>query len=208
MQKIKAVIFDWGGVLIDDPAPGLMKYCADALGVTKEKYIEAHRKFAPHFQTGKVSEDKFWNNICNELKVPRPKCRSLWYDAFKTVYSPKDKIFALAGLLRKAGYKTAVLSNTEKPAMKYFHQLYPPWRKRHNVFDVKVFSCAEGIRKPDKKIYRLILRKLKVKPHQAVFIDDRKDFLAAAKKVGLKTILFKSTGQVKAGLKKLGVKTG
>jgi len=52
-----------------------------------------------------------------------------------------------------------------------------------------------------------VLQKLKVKPDEAVFIDDRKDFLDGAKKAGLKTILFMTVGQVKAGLKKLGVET-
>ena len=50
METIKSVIFDWGGVLIDDPAPGLMQYCADALKVSKEDYIKAHSKFEADFQ--------------------------------------------------------------------------------------------------------------------------------------------------------------
>jgi beta-phosphoglucomutase-like phosphatase (HAD superfamily) len=28
---IKAIIFDWGGVLIDDPIPGLILYCSTYL---------------------------------------------------------------------------------------------------------------------------------------------------------------------------------
>jgi epoxide hydrolase-like predicted phosphatase len=202
MKTIKAVIFDWGGVLIDDPAPGLMRYCADALGVSKKKYTQTHLKFIAVFQTGKISESKFWSLICKSLKVSKPKLRSLWAEAFKTVYSPKAEMFAIAELLQKKGYKTAVLSDTEMPAMKYFY------RQKYKMFDAKVFSCAVGIKKPDRRFYRLVLRKLKAKLHQAVFIDDRKVFLDGAKRAGLKTILFKSVRQVKAGLKKLGVETG
>jgi len=39
--RIEAVLFDWGGVLIDDPAPGLMNYCAKALGVPVAHYAQA-----------------------------------------------------------------------------------------------------------------------------------------------------------------------
>ena len=202
MKTTKAVIFDWGGVLIDDPAPGLMQFCADALGVSKKIYTQTHLKFVADFQTGKISENRFWTLICKDLNVSKPKALSLWAEAFKTVYSPKTEMFALARLLQKKGCKTAVLSNTEKPAMKYFH------RQRYNVFDVKIFSCTVGIKKPDRKIYELVLQKLKVKSNEAVFIDDRKDFLGGAKKAGLKTILFKNVRQVKAGLKKFGVETG
>jgi len=202
MRRIKAVIFDWGGVLIDNPAPGLMKYCAEILGVSKKIYTHTHLKFVAGFQTGKVSENKFWSLICKELKVSKPKFRSLWTDAFKTAYSPKAEMFTMAELLQKNGYKTAVLSDTEKPAMKYFY------RQKYKMFDAKVFSCAVGTKKPDRKIYKLVLQKLKIKPDEAVFIDDRKDFLNGAKRVGLKTILFKSVRQVKISLKKLGVETG
>ena len=41
MDGIKAIIFDCGGVLIEDPAPGLMKYCAKTFNVITEEYIKA-----------------------------------------------------------------------------------------------------------------------------------------------------------------------
>ena len=47
---IKAVIFDWGGVLIDNPALGLVAYCAEHLGVSEATFAEAHKKFEPAFQ--------------------------------------------------------------------------------------------------------------------------------------------------------------
>lgn len=73
MERIESVIFDWGGVLIDDPAPGLMQYCAQALAVSKEDYIKAHSKFAAEFQKDLISEDTFWERICSELNIPKPK---------------------------------------------------------------------------------------------------------------------------------------
>ena len=52
MDVIRAVIFDWGGVLIDDPADGLARYCADALGVSVEEYKKAYRLFEADFRGG------------------------------------------------------------------------------------------------------------------------------------------------------------
>ena len=137
MEEIKSVIFDWGGVLINDPAPGLMQYCARALGVSKEDYTKAHNTFAPDFQKNLFSEEVFWERICGVLNVPEPQVHSLWSEAFKAIYVPKEEMFSLAALLRKNGYKTALLSNTEAPAMQH----YP--RFGYNMFDVTVFSCAE-----------------------------------------------------------------
>ena len=68
MEKIISVIFDWGGVLIEDPAPGLMQYCAQTLNVSKEEYEKAHQKFSADFQKNLVREDTFWDRICRELR--------------------------------------------------------------------------------------------------------------------------------------------
>ena len=73
MEKINAVIFDWGGVLIEDPAPALFKYCANALGVGEEQYVIAFDICMNDFQTGTVTEQQFWMNMTKRLKVPMPK---------------------------------------------------------------------------------------------------------------------------------------
>jgi len=199
MERIKSVIFDWGGVLIDDPAPGLMGYCAEAPGVSEENYVKAHSKFAAEFQKGLISEDTLWQRICSELNVPKPKAHSLWTDAFKAAYVPREDMFSAAASLQENGYKTAALSNTEVPAMRYFHQL------QYDMFDVLVFSCAEGTRKPERKIYELTIERLGSQPEQSVFIDDKPEYINGAKEVGIVTILFQSVKQVKDELARLCV---
>ena len=199
MERIESVIFDWGGVLIDDPAPGLMQYCAQALAVSKEDYIRANNKFAAEFQKGLIGEDIFWDRICGELKVPKPKVNSLWADAFKAVYIPRGDMFSLVARLKNDGYKTALLSNTETPAMEYFYQL------KYDMFDVLVFSCIEGTIKPEKRIYELAIKKLGSQAGQSVFIDDKSEYIKGAKEAGLKTILFENINQVRKALVELGV---
>lgn len=44
MGEIKAIVFDWGGVLIDDPTVGLIRYCSKALGVSSEQFAETHER--------------------------------------------------------------------------------------------------------------------------------------------------------------------
>ena len=199
MERIESVIFDWGGVLIDDPAPGLMRYCAQALGVTKEDYIRTHDKFAADFQKGLISEDTFWERICGKLDVPKPKVPSLWADAFKAAYAPREDMFSMVAWFRKNDYKTALLSNTEAPAMQFFYQL------QYDMFDVLVFSCAEGTRKPEKKIYELTIRRLGSRAGKSVFVDDKPEYINGAKEAGLETILFENPGQVMNALAELGV---
>jgi putative hydrolase of the HAD superfamily len=199
MNKIEAVIFDWGGVLADDPRPGLMQYCAKTLDVSQQEYIKAHSKFAEQFQKGIISEQTFWIKVCGQLNRPVPTHPSLWGQAFQVVYRPRDKVFALAAELQKNGIKTALLSNTEVPAMEFFYG------HGYDMFGVLVFSCTEGAIKPERKIYRITLKKLRSEPGQTVFIDDKPEFIEGAKQVGINTVLFSNIEQIRKGLSNLGV---
>jgi putative hydrolase of the HAD superfamily len=194
MEKINAVIFDWGGVLIEDPAPALFKYCAKALGVGEEQYIIAFDICMNDFQTGTVTEQQFWMNMTRRLKVPMPKADSLWTEAFTAAYRPRREIFSLASRLKQAGCKTAILSNTEKPVAELINKL------KYDAFDVTVLSCLEGTAKPGREIYDLTLDRLATPAKHTLFIDDRQANIDGAKQAGLQTILFKGVDQLKKDL--------
>jgi FMN phosphatase YigB (HAD superfamily) len=97
--------------------------------------------------------------------------------------------------LKKNGYKVGFLSNTEIPTMNYFYE-----NGYDRYFDVKIFSCVEKTVKPEGKIYLIALEKLKVKPQEAVFIDDKPKYVEGAKKVGINGILFKTAEQLRKEL--------
>jgi len=199
MGKIRAIIFDWGGVLIDDPRPALMRYCAEAFAVPVDVYTQTHDKFLEDFQKGLISEQSFWEKICKELKRSEPVRNSLWGDAFRAAYSPRPEVFSFATGLHNKGYKIALLSNIEVPAMQMIRRL------SYDMFDELIFSCAEGSAKPEKKIYDIVVRKLDLQPEQAVLIDDKAEFVNGAQQAGLNGIVFRNLKQVKEELTQHGV---
>ena len=73
----------------------------------------------------------------------------------------------------------------------------------YSNFDYSLLSCVEGMKKPDLEFYMLAIKTAGVRPEEALFIDDRKSCIEAAKKVGMKTILYKYPGNSEL-LKKLG----
>ncbi len=199
MEKIESVIFDWGGVLIDDPRPGILQYCAEAFGVSLEDYTPVHDSFLDEFHKGKISEERFWRQITGKLGKSMPPARSQWYEAFRSAYVSKQERFRLVSSRQDKVYKTALLSNTELPAVEFFHE------RDYDMFDVLVFSCVERVMKPERRIYEITLERLDSRAEQAVFIDDRQDYIRGAEGVGLNTILFKSIDQVEGELVGLGV---
>jgi len=199
MERIEAILFDWGGVLIDNPAPGLMAHCAEALRVDVSDYQQAHNRHGEPFQKGLIPEATFWQRVCADLHRLLPEVPSLWGQAFRAAYSPRPDVFAWTGQLRQQGYKTALLSNTERPAMEFFLEL------RYDVFDASIFSCAEGTLKPEQEIYEVAARKLGLPLSQCVFIDDKQLFVDGAIQAGMKAVLYENLNQVKQALKSLGV---
>jgi len=196
---MQAIIFDWGGVLCDDTGPGLIAYFSRALGVAPEALNAAFIPFADAFQKGLIAEAALWEGIAAALGVERPYNPTLWADAVLAVYSPKEEMFALAALIKEKGYKVGLLSNAEIAAMEFFYeQGYP-------MFDAAVFSCAVGTRKPEPRIYEIALERLGVGPHEAVFIDDRADFIRGAQELGIHTIPFVNPQQVKRDLIALSI---
>jgi putative hydrolase of the HAD superfamily len=199
MDKIESIIFDWGGVLMENPRPGLLKYCSEAFGVPLEDYTPVHDSYLDDFHKGKIGEERFWRQISEKLGKPMPSAQSQWYDAFRSAYVPKQEMFDLAASLHEKGYKTAILSNTELPAVRFFHE------QSYTMFDLLVFSCIERMMKPQRRIYEITLERLGSKAGRTVFIDDVRDYIRTAKLMGLKTILFENVEQVKGELAGLGV---
>jgi len=167
-----------------------------------EEYIRAHLKFEDDFVTGRISEEQFFSKVCTELKKDKPAVESLWSIAFEKAYRPREDMFALADELQENGYATAVLSNTEQPSVRYFYQ-----KGYDQIFDTAVFSCLEGMKKPDKRIYDLTVGRLGLAAGECVFIDDKPEFVAGAIAAGLQGIVFKNIRALIKELSLLGVNT-
>jgi len=67
-------------------------------------------------------------------------------------------------------------------------------------FDYKILSCDVGLKKPDPRFYNLALKAAKVKPDEAIFIDDNDVYVEAAAKVGIKSILYTDNLSLKQDL--------
>ena len=70
MNGIKAVIFDWGGVLIDNPTPALVAYVSATLGVPAERFAQVREKHYLPFLKGRISEEEFWRGRAVTCRCP------------------------------------------------------------------------------------------------------------------------------------------
>jgi epoxide hydrolase-like predicted phosphatase len=200
--EIKAILFDWGGVLIEDPAPDFLNEFSLLLDVPKVDLQLVFTEYHLRFQTGLVKEVDIWKDLCNRLgvEVPPSQSGSLWKDVVRKVFKNKTENWDLVKSLRHQGFKTGLLSNTEVPTREFFFE-----QGYDQYFDALVFSCDEGRVKPDPLIYQLALDRLDLPAVETVFIDDRRDFAQSATALGIHGITFENIPQMKTKLRALGV---
>lgn len=200
-KEVKAIIFDVGGVLAlgKNSKIGQGKMIpsrvhldmAGKLNVSIDQYLDLIDKDYALAIEGKISKEKVLKIFAKNFKNSPKKLEKLYVKYYRKYFKQNKQLFKQAFKLRKKGYKIAILSD-QWPLSK--DALMP--EKFYKNFDDFVISYEVGVRKPNLKIYKLILKKLKLSPRQTLFIDNQKGNLGPAKKLGMKTILFKDNKQL------------
>lgn len=93
--------------------------------------------------------------------------------------------------LKKKGYKLGIITNTVTSREEHVRMAL---RKIdvEKYFDVIVTSVDVGHEKPDERIFMTTLRKVRVKPKEAVMVGNRISAdIVGGNRMGMKTILFK-----------------
>jgi putative hydrolase of the HAD superfamily len=194
---IRAVIFDWGGVICEDPGPGFIRVCSAQLGLNPQILAPVLAQHLPSFMRG-LPEAEFWNVIANDLQIEPPQ-EPLWEKALATVYVPKPETIICAQELAQRGILLGLLTNTEPPS-KHFHL-----SQGYDFFSARVFSSDEGILKPQPEIYHLIAQRLGLAPEQCLMVDDRAENIAGASNVGIPGHLFTSSAHFRETLVQMGL---
>ena len=69
-------------------------------------------------------------------------------------------------------------------------------------------SFELGLRKPDRKIYDLIIKHIGLPAGNIIYTDDRKELVDPARQLGIDALVFKSPHSFKSDLKKRNVLLG
>lgn len=87
--------------------------------------------------------------------------------------------------LKKKKLKLAIISNTQPDTIRVIKK-----HKLDKIFDYIGFSCFEGITKPSKEFFEIVLEKIKVTPERAIMVGDNlKQDVEGAINAGIKGLL-------------------
>lgn len=125
------------------------------------------------------------------------------YDDFKRLWSgffkPQEDTAALFEQLQKK-YPVYLLSNTNYLHWDHIRRTYPFAQQARGA----VLSFRLGLRKPELQIYRHAADYARAEPADCIFIDDRKDNVEAAIKVGMNGLRFTGAPALRQQLRLLG----
>jgi len=187
-NNIKNIIFDLGGVILDIDYNLTIK-AFEKLGIKNAKNLYSQKKQTKVFdllETGKITEAEFCNILreITNIKATNKQIIEAWNAMLLDFYSG---IFDILQKVKKK-YKTFLLSNTNiihyKEYIKKLENIEGT-NTFNNLFDKQYLSHEIGLRKPDPKIFKLIIEENKIIPNETLFIDDSIQHINGAKKVGL-----------------------
>ena len=200
-QRLTTVVFDLGGVLIDwDPRYLYRQLFTDPAEmedflarICTQDWHHAHD----------LGEDI--TQSCRRLARRYPGYRDMimaWAERCEEMAAGQfDEAVGVLREVKAAGLRCLALSNMEPAtfATRRTRFAFMDW------FDGFVISGIEGVAKPDRRIFQILLRRYRLDPATTVFIDDSPGNVAAARRLGLHALHYTSAGALRKQLRSLGL---
>jgi glucose-1-phosphatase len=205
-RKIRNIIFDLGGVILNIDYK-LTEIAFVKLGLENFEDLYAKQKqlnLFDKFETGEITADRFRESIRN-ISGSDPSDEQINEAWNKMLIDLPEKNLSFLLLLKKK-YRLFLLSNTNEIHINGFMEIinrdygYLPF---DDIFEKTYYSNRVRLRKPDEKIFRLVLEENNLSASETLFIDDTERHLAGATAAGLHTLHLNTGSDLSNALKNL-----
>ena len=186
---IDNVIFDLGGVLVPENRDGIIATVAESIEISRQNLEERLRYNRNKIIRGEIGLVEFYSEVLEATGrhgITPEKVFQKHLEIYRATSTQRDpRILDLIERLKFNHYSVHCATNTEREIAEF--------NKRNGLFNLfggKYISTDVGMNKEEIAFYQHILNELKVKPGQAVLVDNEQRYLEAATQTGLKTILY------------------
>ena len=197
-KKIKNIIFDFGGVILNIDYQASIK-AFEELGIRNFENLFSQATQSNIFdklETGKIKPQEFRDEIrmLSGLKLTDEAIDIAWNKMLLDI--PLERIEFLIKL--KSEYNIYLLSNTNAIHYNiYINEIYKAGYKSFDeIFKKAYFSHKVGMRKPHKDIYENVLNEEKLISEETLFIDDSAQNLQPAIDLGINTYFMKKDDEL------------
>ncbi|MFA6030004.1 MAG: HAD family phosphatase [Elusimicrobiota bacterium] len=198
---VRAVFFDIGNVLLHFDARQVQKRFVAAVGLRPKSVRELlwAGRLVDGVERGRITSARLYRVFREELSYRGTfeEFRRLWCDMF-TLDRGAQRLLAR---LARRGVPVYLLSNTNRLHYDHILERYDFPRLVRGA----VLSYRLGLRKPEVGIYRAAVRRARVRPEEALFIDDLPKNVAGARRVGLRACRYRGARDLERRLRVLGL---
>ncbi len=191
-QRPQAVLFDLFHTLVDvNDVPGPSS--ADILGIDPDLWRDTIFYRAVHHALGLVADPvdsvrriahSIDPSIPEERILRAARARPLRFR--RALLQVRPDVLETLGRLKDAGLRLGLVSNASYDEVEAW-----PDSPLAPCFDTALFSCREGVMKPDAEIYLRAARNLSVQPGLCLFVGDGGSHEHdGAREAGMATVLF------------------
>jgi putative hydrolase of the HAD superfamily len=191
MQKIKNIIFDLGGVILNlDFMKTELAFAGYGIGNFNQYYtLQTATPVFEQLETGKISPEVFYDVFrkITMTSITNEQIEHAW-NALLLDFPPA-RIQYLKELRNR--YQIFLLSNTNEIHYRQILKIYTEQNGGedfNNIFMKAYYSHQLGMRKPDTLIFETVLKDAGLDAQETLFIDDAAANIESAKNTGLQTI--------------------
>jgi FMN phosphatase YigB (HAD superfamily) len=188
--KIKNILFDLGGVILDLDVQATLKrfyelgFPAELMQFPNSMTTDLYFRY----ETGKLDTEQFRSEIRRASGV------EMTDDAFDEAWNamlvsiPEDRVALLKVLSER--YNLYMLSNTSALHVKVFEKMYfdVAGESMHQVFKKIYYSHEIGWHKPDHKAWEHVIKDAGIKPEETLFLDDNIHNIKASQELKFQAI--------------------
>lgn len=188
--KIKNIIFDLGGVILDIDETIVYKEL-EKLGIStlelarSKEFTELMSKFDTGIYTAPTFRKRM-KVLVHQEKMTDQKFDAIWNAMLLDI--PRERIEAIEKV--KKHYKIFLMSNTNVIHYDLYVrdlQLRFGYHEFDELFHKSYFSFAEHLEKPDPRFFEFILDHEGLVPEETLFIDDTEKNIKVAQSLGIRT---------------------
>lgn len=163
---IKAVLFDYGGVLSEGGKKGCIpKIFAKIYGIDVSE-TNPDCDLTLMVRCGEITEQEYFAEM-NRRHPNGPRATPENYLAAADILMRSEPVFELAASLREQGIMTGILSNINGTIAEELRK-----RGEYDDFDPLILSYELGLAKPDPELYTLAVDRTGFKANEVLLIDD------------------------------------
>ena len=190
-QQIKNIIFDLGGVIINLDQERTFAAFADLAGIDLQSARGMMHTFEEfmHYELGLIQDKEFMDFL--KSKIDHSSKEEILEKAWNAmlVDIPRERVELIKALRQR--YRVVLLSNTNRMHIREVNRILgrdTSHQDLEELFDELYYSFLLQKRKPGAEIFEFVLEKEGFNPGETLFLDDSKENIESAAKLGIQTV--------------------